>query len=164
MRTLLLLLALSPLALASTHRTHIVDTDDDGSRFELVRESDGDSWASFERDGVRYMTRDASVLAKLDNAMKAHTDLGRAHAELGRKHAELGREHAALGRQYSRARTDEERESLEAQQEKLEQRQQKLEDEQHELERKQEAAGRESRRAIERIFNDAVRDGKAHRD
>ena len=167
----------------STHRTHIVD--DDGTDIQIVREDGGEQWASYKRDGVRYVTTDPTVLAEIDKAMEKHRELSRAHSRLGRQHSELGREHSALGREHSRlgreysrlARNAGEAEAerlqrdlersqrtLEAKQRELEDRQRELENKQRELEEKHRVAERDAYRAIEKIFERAVRDGKAKRD
>jgi hypothetical protein len=162
-----------------SHRSHIVDTDD-GLDIQIVR-TDDEHWASYTRDGVRYVTTDSSVLEDIDKAMEKHRRIGREHAELGRKHAELGRDHAELGREHARlgreharlARSGDEdaQRALEAEQRKLEDkqrvledRQRKLEAEQRELERKQKTVERESYRDIQQIFERAVREGRAKRD
>ena len=181
--TLILLLA-TPLAFAgsSRHSTHIVNSDGLEFEIQVIRDGD-DAWATFKRDGVRYITRDESVIDAIDKAMEpqrelgqAHSELGRQHSELGREHSELGREQSRLGREHSRASRDgvagEERQrELEAEQRKLEDKQRKLEDKQRALEDKQRAL-EDKQRAIERdvnekiqkIFEKAVRDGKARRE
>ena len=188
MRTLaILLFAVALTASAhgtrSTHRTHIVNTDGD-VRYELVRESDGRQWAAYERNGVRYLTRDSSVIDALQDAMepyrelsREHSALGRRHSELGREHSQLGREHSRLGREHSRvarerrADYEDEQRALEAEQRKLEAKQRKLEDrqreleaEQREIESKQRAVERDTNREIEKIFEKAIREGKATRE
>jgi len=187
MRTAILaLLLLAPLALAGTHRTHIVDTDD-GFEFRYVRDDDGDHWASMTIDGRRYRTTDPNVLAELEKTMEPHRELSREHSKLGRRHSELGREHSALGREHSRLgrehsrlsrdrdlterEADSRRRELEAEQRKLEDKQRKLEDRQRELESEQRAVEAKQReteqtmhRDVERIFERAVREGKAKRD
>lgn len=182
---LCLLLAAVPLAFArSTHRTHIVNTDTD-TEVRLVRESDGDSWASFERGGVRYVTHNTAVVAEVEKALEAHRELSEEHSRLGRRHSDLGREHAALGREHARlgreharlarraSTSDVEREqrALEAEQRKLEDKQRALEDRQRDLEQqqrdleaKQRAADRDTNRKVEQIFERAVKEGKAKRE
>ncbi|HEV3486759.1 MAG TPA: hypothetical protein VG106_15205, partial [Vicinamibacterales bacterium] len=179
-----ILVCLTALPLVAGRRTHIVNTTD-RTRLEIVRESSGDSYATFERDGVRYITRDRQVLGDLEDAFaeqraisEEHAALGRRHAALGREHAEIGREHARIGREHARlhragdVETREEREReleelqrrLERKQDELERKQQELEREQRELERRQKAIDRESDKTIEKIFERAIRDGKATRD
>ena len=165
MRKLLVLLALAlaPLAFAhSTQSTTVVETDN-GMRFEIVRDSQAGSFARFTRDGVRYMTRDSAVLAKLDKACARDTSVGREHAALGRRHAELGREQAELGRQLAHARSDEERSSIEARQRKLDEKQRALDDEDRELESKQKTTEHDMNRDLERIWDEAIHDGVANR-
>jgi DNA repair exonuclease SbcCD ATPase subunit len=183
------LLAITPLAFGhSTHRTHIVDTDGN-TEIRIVRESDGESWASLKRDGVRYVTTDPAVLAEIEKATekrrelsREHSSLGRRHSELGREHSQLGREHSRLGREHSRLsraasrdggtreverrqrELEEEQRKLEEKQRQLEVRQNELEQQQHEIEARQRIAERESYRALEQIFDRAVREGKAKRD
>lgn len=181
--TLALLLLATPLVFAgsSRHSTHIVNSDGE-FEIQVIRDGD-DAWATFKRDGVRYITRDESVIDAIDKAMEpqrelsqAHSELGRRHSELGREHSELGREHSRLGREHSRAGRDgvagEERQrELEAEQRKLEDKQRKLEDKQRALEDKQRALEDKQRAierdvnvAIEKIFEKAIRDGKARRE
>lgn len=184
----LLFVLLTPLAFAGTHRTHIVNTDDH-TKFEFVKDSNGETWAAFTSDGIRYITTDADVLTALDKAMEKHRALSREHSHLGRKHSELGREHSALGREHSRLgrehsrlgreasrygdsadlesqqrELEAEQRKLEAKQQKLEDRQRVLEDEQRELEAKSRIAEADANRAIRQIFDRAIREGKARRD
>lgn len=171
----LFLALLAPLAFAhSTHRSHMVE-DDGSTRIEVVRESDGEQWASFEKNGVRYLTTDASVIAEIDKAFAKHREISLEHSRLGRRHSELGREYSRLGREHSRIGREASRsgmtEDLERQQRELEKEQQKLEDkqraleeEQRELEEKQSAAEKDATRAIEKIFEEAIRSGKARRN
>ncbi len=173
----------------SRHSTHIVNTDD-GFEFQFVREDDGDAWASLKRDGVRYVTHDRGVLEDIEDAMRPYRELSQEHSAIGRKHSELGREHSALGREHSRlgrehsrlsrevsagriseSEADQRRRELESEQRKLEDqqraleaRQRDIEDEQRAVETKQRAAERDVNREIEKIFERAVRDGKAKRD
>lgn len=168
----------------STHRTHIVSTDDD-TEIRIVRESDGDNFATFRRDGIRYRTTDADVLAEIDKVMAKQRGVSREHAELGRRHAQLGREHAQLGREHARAAREHERlarragekdlerlqrelekeqREIEANQRKLEERQRALEAQQRDVESKQRLSERDARRAIEQLFERAVREGKAKKD
>ncbi|HVG25925.1 MAG TPA: hypothetical protein VND45_17340 [Thermoanaerobaculia bacterium] len=174
---LLLVAALSAFAGSrSVHRSE--HTSNGKSRTISIIKVDDDYYATMERDGIRYITRDPRVLAEIEESLdpqreisNAHAELGRRHAELGREHAALGREHAALGREHSRARSDERQrelermqQELERKQQALERKQQRLEDEQHELERRQQAREHESEEKIDRIFERAVREGKAKRD
>ena len=149
-----------------------------GTRSLSITKSDDDYWAKLEHDGKRYFTRDKGVLAEIEAALdpkqqfsKAHAAIGRRHAEIGREHAALGREHARLGREFSRAKSeDRQRElermqqELERKQQALERKQQELEREQQEVERKRQALEREANAKIDRIFERAVREGKAERD
>ena len=166
----------------SSHRTHIVETDS-GLDIEIVR-TDNEHWASYKRDGVRYVTRDAAVLAQIEKAMEKHhaisreySELGRRHSELGREHSQLGREHSRLGREQSRLagagsvdterrrrELEDEQRKLEDQQRTLEDRQRELESKQHELESRQRIAESDAYREIGKIFERAVREGKAKRD
>jgi chromosome segregation ATPase len=173
----------------SRHSTHIINTDDDGFEFQFIRD-DGDAWASLKRDGVRYVTHDRGVLEDIEDAMRPYRELSQEHSAIGRKHSELGREHSALGREHSRvgrehsrisrdvsagriseSEADQRRRELELEQRGLEDkqraleaRQRDLEDEQRAVEAKQRAAEREVNREIEKVFERAVRDGKAKRD
>ena len=169
-----------------THRTHIVNTTD-RSELRVVRDDD-DYWATYKRDGVMYLTRDASVLAEIDKALekhreisrehslfgRRHSELGREHSQLGRKHSRLGREHSRIGREMSRYGSSEDAErrqrelekeqgKLEEKQRALELRQQEMEREQRKLEEKQRVAERDMDRDLEQIFERAIRDGKAKR-
>lgn len=156
----------------NTHRTHIVNTGGD-VEYELVR-SDDEHWAAFKRNGVRYVTTDPAVLAEIETAMEAHHELSREHSRLGRRHSQLGREHSRLGREHSRLgraharggdvrELEKEQRKLEEKQRELESRQEELESEQRELEARQRVVERETNRDLERIFEKAVRDGKARR-
>jgi DNA repair exonuclease SbcCD ATPase subunit len=182
-----LLVATAALAFGhSTHRTHEVSSD--GTEIRIVKDSDGEHWASFERNGVKYVTTDRTVLAEIEKAMEPHRRLSREHSELGRRHSELGREHSQLGREHSRlgrehsrlgrevsrsghtSELERQQRELEAEQRKLEEKQRKLEDrqrdledEQRQLESKQRAMEKDTHRAIEQIFDRAVREGKARR-
>jgi hypothetical protein len=175
---LLLVLSLSLNAGSrSQHRSETID-DDGRTRLLNVIKTDDDYFAEWERYGVRYITRDAAVLEDIENALaprneisKAHAKIGRRHAALGREHAALGREHARVAREHARIGTEEsEREmervqrELERKQQVLEERQQELEREQQELERRQERIQRDADAAIDRIFERAVKDGKARRN
>ena len=160
MRTLIaLLVLLATLTLAA------------GTRSLSITKTDDDYWARLEHDGKRYITRDKAVLAEIENALDPSQQFSKAHAAIGRRHAEIGREHARLGREFSRAKSeDRQRElermqqDLERKQQDLERKQQGLEREQQELERKRQALERESNAKIDRIFERAVREGKAERD
>ena len=176
--TLLVLLA----ALATTagsrsvHRSEHVSNGE--SRSISIIKTDDDYWATLERDGERYITRDRAVLAQIEDALdpkqkfsKAHAEIGRRHADIGREHAAIGREHARLGQEFARARSEERhrelermQQDLERKQQELERRQQGLEREQQELERKKQAVERETNAKIDRIFERAVKEGKAKRD
>jgi chromosome segregation ATPase len=177
-----ILLFVTALPLFAGTRSHIVNTTD-RTRMEIVQESNGDSYATFERDGVRYITRDPRVLEDLAEAYAEQREISRDHAELGRRHAALGREHAALGREHARIGREharlhhrtgdyEERQraleelqrKLDRKQQELERRQQELEREQRELERRQNAVDRKADKDVEKIFERAIRDGKAQRD
>jgi uncharacterized membrane protein YccC len=173
----LLLAALATTAgTRSMHRSEHIDGKN--SRSLSIIKTDDDYWATWERNGVRYITRDAAVLAQIEEALdpkqersKSHTELSRRHAALGREHAALGREHARLGREFSHARSEERHRELERmqrdlarKQQELERRQQGLEREQQELERKQQGLEREANAKIDRIFERAIQEGKARRD
>ncbi len=183
-----LLVVAATLAIAGTSRSHWVSSGDRTS-ISIVREDD-DYWATFERNGVRYFTRDASVLAQIEQALeekrgtsKEHSELSRRHSELGREHSAIGREHSRLGREHSRLAHDasrdgskaadlerrqraleEEQRALEAKQRDLEKRQRGLEEQQRKLEQRQRATEGEANREIEKIFERAAREGKAKKD
>ncbi len=175
-----LLLVLSLSLSAGTRSQHRSETIDDNGRTRLLNviRTDDDYFAEWERDGVRYITRDASVLDEIEDALAARNEISKAHAALGRRHAELGREHAALGRELARIarertrmRTQERERELEraqvvaeGQQRVLEQRQRELEREQQELDQRRERVQRDADDAIDRIFERAIRDGKARRN
>ena len=179
----LLLVAVAFPATAGSKWTHTSQEVVNGETrlLHIVRDDD-DHYARWERNGVRYVTRDAAVLAEIEKALEpqrsyanAHRELGRKHRELGREHAALGREHARLGREHARAsrvsdselrQRDFERkqQELERKQQALERRQQQLEREQQRLEATQKKFERDHDRAIDAIFERAVRNGKARRD
>lgn len=146
----------------------------------IVTEEGERDYAMWKRDGVEYVTYDASVITELREALqdqtaisRKHAELGRRHAALGRDHASLGRDHASLGRDHARlgrsgnyeAQREFERKQreLERKQQELERQQRALEREQQELERQQRKAERDADEAIERVFERAVREGKAKR-
>ena len=172
---LLSLLTVLPLA-AGTHSHHhtIWTTGDSEIEIRVVREDDGDNYATFTRNGVRYITTDAGVLAEIEKAMEAHrrfsqehSRIGRKHSEIGREHSRIGREHSKLGREMSRTGVTPEIErrqrELEAEQRKLEDRQRALEGEQRELEAQQRASEKDVEKSLKSIFERAVREGKAKR-
>ena len=161
----------------SVHRSEHTSSNGESRSISIIK-TDDDYWATWKRDGRRYITRDRAVLAEIEEALdpkrqfsKAHSAISRRHAQLGRDHAALGRAHAALGREHSRVRSEarqhelERRQhELERQQQELERRQQDLEREQQELERKRQSVEHEANAKIDRIFERAVREGKAERD
>ncbi|HVG25712.1 MAG TPA: hypothetical protein VND45_16265, partial [Thermoanaerobaculia bacterium] len=175
---LLLLVTFSTTAgTRSVHRSEHTDSNGESRSISIIK-TDDDYWATWEHDGKRYITRDRGVLAQIEEAYdpqqkisKAHAEIGRRHAEIGREHAAIGREHAALGREFSRVRSEDrqrelerKQQDLERKQQALERRQQGLEREQQELERKQQAMEREVNAKLDRIFERAVKEGKAKRD
>jgi hypothetical protein len=119
----------------------------DRTSMTIVKDDD-DYWAKFERNGVEYVTRDRAVLAEIERAMEKNRGGSSNHTEIERQRRELERE----------------RRALEAKMRDLERRQRDLEAEQ----RKVEAAGRahagDANRAIEQIFERAVREGKAKKN
>lgn len=160
----------------------------DRTSLSIVKDDD-DYWAKLERNGVEYFTRDRAVLAEIEKALETKLHTGREHAELGRRHAELGREHAALGREHARIgreharlsrdashtgdteeiesrrrELDQEQRALDAKQRDIEQRQRDLEAEQRKLEASSRANEGDANRAIEQIFERAVRAGKAKKN
>src|SRR5215212_5213678 len=146
-----LLLVLSLTISAGTRSQHRSETIDDNGRTRLLNviKTDDDYFAEWEKDGVRYITRDAAVLDEIEDALAARTDISKAHAALGKRHAELGREHAALGREHARIarehariRTEESEREMERAQRELERQQQVLERRQQELEREQQTLER----------------------
>ena len=180
----LIVAAAATLAVAGVHRSHWVSSNDRTS-ITIIREDD-DYFAKFERNGVRYVTRDAGVLAEIEKALEEkrgtsaeHRELSRRHRELGREHSALGREHSRLGREHSRLdreassaadlerrrrALEEEQRALEAKQRGLEDRQRALEAEQRKLEERQRGMEKEANREIEQIFERAAREGKAKKD
>ena len=135
-------------------------------------------YAWFERDGETWLITDASVLAQLKDATRPQrdlgalqSDLGRKQADLGRKQADLGRKQADLGRMHASYAGDSDRQrelsakqrELTEQQRGLSDRQRELSAKQRELSERQREASRDATRAIEKIFEDALRDGTAKR-
>ena len=100
------------LAIAGTHRSTWSSSNDHTS-ISIIRDDD-DYWATFERNGVKYLTRDASVLAEIEKALESKREVSGEYSELSRRHRELGREHAALGREHSRLGREHSRISREA--------------------------------------------------
>lgn len=158
MRTLVLILCFILAALPMAAGTTVL---------HISRDDDGDSYAKWERNGVRYITRDESVLDAIDKALEYKQGLSREHSALGRRHTALGREHARLGREHARLgrgeRNEERQRELEAEMRRLEQKQRDLESERRQLETKRNAAARELDDAMDELFERAVREGKATR-
>jgi len=141
MRIRLAVLAVAVLAatLAVADRTSItITTDDHGS------------WAKFERNGVEYFTRDRAVVAEIQAALDRNRQSAKGHGE-----AELDRRFRAL---------EAERRALEAKMRELEQRQRDLEAERRTLESSSRSNEGTANRAVEQIFERAVREGKAKKD
>ena len=67
--TIVLGMFLITAALLAGHHTQITDSKYDVA-FHIVRERDGDYWSSLKRDGVRYRTTDAAVLAQLEQVLE----------------------------------------------------------------------------------------------
>ena len=168
---------------AGTRSVHRSETISDGeSRLLNIVKTDDDYFATWEHNGKRYVTRDASVLAEIEAALAPHRELSKEHSAFGRRHSELGREHSKIGREHSRLAREHSRAAregnVEARQRELEAMQRELERKQHELERRQRDLERQQRdleaqqrtyereadRKIDAIFERAARNGKAKRD
>jgi chromosome segregation ATPase len=175
-------LLISAFLFAGTTTTRTTTEDGHRTQLRLVRDGDGHrTFATWERDGIRYITHDANVMAALDEALEAqrvitrdHTELARRQAELGRQHAELGREHAELGRRYAevgraaasgnRADLDARRRELDAAMAALDRKRRDLDREQRELGSAPHRDGHSVDDAVDAIFARALREGKAARD
>jgi len=180
MRILLLAFALALPLFAATYENVVIRDGDhsyiDGDGRDVHASTLGRHYATFERDGVGYIIRDEATLARLRKAMQPQLKLGREQARLGEQQAELGARQAALGTrqaalgtQQAISRADQSR-RFEAQQQELARQQEKLADEQRPLADaqrvladKQRVAAREGRRQIEKIFDEAIRNGIAKR-
>lgn len=162
MRTLVLILCLLLIALPVAAGT---------TSLQITRKSN-DSFAKWERNGVRYITHDESVLAAIDRLVeqkRAHAELGRKHADLGRDYADHGREHARLARERSRASDGRKREieadlrASERKQRELESRRSRLELERKQLEKTRDSFRETFDDRMDQLFERAVREGKAKR-
>ena len=137
----------------------------------------GTHFAAFERDGVQYVIRDAATLARLRKVLQPQVALGAQQAKLGSqqaaigaRQAALGSKQAALGTKQATARSSERQRELAEGQRELAEQQRELADEQRPLAEqqrilgeKQRQAGRESKRQLEKIFEEAIRSGVAKR-
>jgi len=186
MRTLIAIITLAlvtPVIAGTRSVTRSESVNGRETRLLNVVEDDGDHYATWENNGVRYRTEDPGVLAKIEDALRSqrehstkHSDLGRKHSALGREHSALGREHSKLAREHSRlARSSSadvearQRElermqrDLEIKQRDLERRQQDLERQQRELERTQQRHEHDTDAKLDEIFRRAEKEGKARR-
>ena len=118
--------------------------------------SDDESFAKWERNGVRYITYDAGVLAAIDKLLERKYDASIHHANLGNKYAELGRAHGALAREQPSVSRDRKRKALE-------QRRRELDQLRQQLERRQTESAKAVDDALDALFERAVREGKARR-
>jgi len=166
--TNLLALLLSLLAAMSsvTRHSEYRDTRDDGTetRISVVHE-DGRHFATFEKNGVRYLTRDPQVLEDLEDALEHRSHCSREQARLGREEARIGREEAAIGREEAKLARDgndseEARRRIEEKRRGIEEKRRDLERERREIDEKR---ANESNESLESIFERAVRDGRAER-
>jgi ribosomal protein L44E len=138
----------------------------------------GRRYASFERDGVRYVIRDEATLARLLKELQPQVDLGHEQAEiggqqakLGQKQAELGQQQAAIGAQQAAHWNDrelagelqEKQRRLQRRQEELADQQRPLAEQQRVLAEKQREASRRAKVRMAAIFEEALRNGVAKR-
>lgn len=179
----LLLLAALALPLFAAGYGSIVIRDGDRQYSQGGAHRPGDSsnlgrrYAFFERDGVGYVIRDADTLARIGEIIKPQQDLGEqqaklgaAQAAIGAKQASLGAKQAAVGLQQAGASNAARASQLAARQQELAQQQaalagqqQPLAEQQRLLGEKQHAASKVARRALEKLFDDAIRTGVAKR-
>lgn len=179
---LLLLIAFALSSFAATYGTIVIRDGDhhyaDGDSDDFAEVANlGRQYAFFERDGVGYVIRDVDTLARIRKIVKPQTDLGRQQAKLGSEQAALGAKQAALGvkqaalgmkqaattssvqaRELSAQQSD-----LSRQQQKLSEQQVPLGEQQRVLGEKQSDAAKASRRQLEKLFEDAIRNGLAKR-
>lgn len=139
---------------------------------QITRSTTGDSYAKWERNGVRYITYDESLLDAIDQLSeqrRAHAELGRKHADLGRDYAAHGREHARLARELARASDGRKRaieadlRAIERKQRELETRRNRLELERKQLEKTRDVSSDAFDDRMDELFERAVREGKAKR-
>jgi hypothetical protein len=180
------LLVAASLFAGTSATTRTSNHDGKVTELRIVRETDGRTYATWQRDGITFRTTDLTVIRALDESLAAqralsanhsefgrrHAALGREHAELGREHAELGRRHADLGRAQARgdaAEIEARQRDLEAAQAKIERKQQELEQKLRDLDSQQSALQTKhdenfTDEKIDEIFQRAVREGRAKRD
>jgi hypothetical protein len=150
----------------------------DGASDDFAEETAlGKQYASFQRDGVAYVIRDAATLTRIRQIVKPQEEIGRQQAKLGAEQAALGAKQAALGVKQaalgvqqaattSTARMNElaqQQNALSRQQQKLSDQQQPLGEQQRALGEKQREAAKKSKRELEVLFEDAIRTGVARR-
>jgi len=138
----------------------------------------GQRYASFERDGVRYVIRDEATLERLQKVLQPQVDLGEQQAriggqqaKLGQKQAEVGQQQAAIGAQQATHWNDQElarelqekQRRLQQRQEELAEQQRPLAEQQRVLAEKQREASRRAKARMGAIFVEALRSGVAKR-
>jgi hypothetical protein len=165
--TNLLALLLSLLAAMSTvSRSEYRDTRDDGTetRISVVHE-ENEHYATFEKNGVRYVTRDPHVLEELEHALEHNSHGARDEARLAREEARIAREEAAIAREEARLARD--GDDSEAARRRIEEKRRAIEEKRRDLERErreiEEKRADESNESLEAIFERAVREGHAER-
>ncbi|PYQ27953.1 MAG: hypothetical protein DMF56_17565 [Acidobacteria bacterium] len=163
---LALMLSIFALTASASHHSEYVDTRDDGTttRISVVHDDD-EHYATYEKNGVRYITRDLRVLEELETELERSSGYGREEARLGREEARLGREEAAIGREEAQlARSGDDSEEARR---RIEEKRRGIEEKRRDVERERRAV--EEKRSTERgeslasIFERAVRDGRAER-
>jgi hypothetical protein len=172
--TNLLPLLLSLLAAMSTvSRSEYRDTRDDGTetRISVVHE-EHEHYATFEKNGARYITRDASVLEELERALEHNSHGAREEARVAREEARIAREEAAIAREEARLAREEARlardgADSEAARHRIEEKRRGIEEKRRDLERERREIEKkradESNESLEAIFQRAVREGHAER-
>jgi hypothetical protein len=177
----LLLLAIALPLFAATYDSVVVRNGD--TTFSFGGDPDdtadyGRRFASFEKNGARYLITDAAVLDRIDKELRPQVELGNEQARLGSEQArlgglqaELGAQQAVIGAKQAAAWNDSDRQrELQAQQHKLQQRQEALAeqqrplaDKQRVLADKQREAGDRAKKRLDTIFDEAIRNGTAKR-
>jgi hypothetical protein len=178
---LLFLVAFALPSFAATYGPIVIRDGDhhyaDGDSDDFAETANLGHYAFFERDGVGYVIRDVDTLARIRQIVKPQADLGRQQAKvgseqaaLGAKQAALGVKQAALGMKQAATSNDvrarelvEQQRDLSRQQQKLSEQQMPLAEQQRVLGEKQSDAAKASRRQLEKLFDDAIRNGLAKR-
>ena len=173
MRTLTLIMIIAAagamVGKTSTRRETITTNGTKSQTILHISKDDGDDpdYATWERNGVRFITFDAGVIAQLDEIVARKSNVESEHAGLRRQLEAVRREHEALGREQERiarqGNVEAAQRELLRKQRVLDQRQRDLEEQQRRLDQKQRDGERKTDDAIDALFERAVASGKAKR-